>query len=148
MIGVSGHATMNEMFRAAARRRNERREGIAARLTGRPTVDTSRQASAGTLGALVAERERALQADDEQAVTHAEDKIDRLLGEARAGRAPAELEQPPPSFDGGVRGRLPRPTPGMVAESASQLLARSLLAYSQERRENEGRGQIANLSNF
>jgi hypothetical protein len=138
---------MNEMF-VAARRRDERLEGIAAQLTGR-----ARQESAGTLGSLMAECERALQAGDDEAAARVEQEIDRRLDEARAGREqgrdPATgqfvADQPPPSFDGGVMGRRPPPGPsGMVAETSGQLLARSLQTFAAERREDGGR-QIGNF---
>jgi hypothetical protein len=81
---------------------------------------------------------QAVNSGDEIAIEMANQRIDELVAEARAARAAAQPEAPPPvSFDGGVRGRRPGPAPpaGARVESAAQLFRRALARSLAEREE-------------
>jgi hypothetical protein len=143
---------MNRMFAEAASRRERRTAGALARLAGRPTLDTS-PSRQECMNALLVEREAAMRSGDEDSVAFVDHKIDRLFDESRAGRKPVEPEQPPPSFDGGVRGRRSvAPPGGGRIESSTELLMRSFMAHRVERRERGAdSGQtvvVGGLSNF
>jgi hypothetical protein len=146
---VNNNAAMNQLIVAGARRGE--RVGALARLAGSPPLetDTPRQER---LNALLADREAAMQSSDADALAFTEHRIDRLFEEARAARMPAESEQggeqpQPARFDGGVRGRRPFPGPGLVQESASQLMLRAMTQSRVERAERDadpGQTIIAN----
>ena len=89
---------------------------------------------------LLSDRDDAMRAGDPDALAFTEHRIDRLFEEVRAART----EQPRDrqtgefaSFDGGVRGRRPPPTPNVHQETAAALFQRALVASRQERAERE-----------
>jgi hypothetical protein len=124
--------TMNQMIVRAVRGDGGRTPGGVARLAGGSRSAALRERLSSALNDL----ESARRAGDEEAVGFCEFRVDQAVEEARATRAPAEPEAPPPIFDGGVR-RGPRPIvrPGMREDSAMELLARSFAQHSVEKRE-------------
>lgn len=84
-------------------------------------IDTSDRAAA--LAQVTQDFDRAAKAGDETAMAIADDRIDRLFAEARAARQQAETDhqEPPVSFDGGVRRpliRRQRPSMNTVIQGA------------------------------
>lgn len=99
------------------------------------------------LNALEATREEATRSGDDTLLAIAEDQINQLLDEARAGRASAEPEQPLPSFDGGVQRGVGRRPGGVRIESAGELMRRAMTQSRVERagRNADGRKVVANF---
>jgi hypothetical protein len=143
------NALMNAMIAEGATRGQRLTMGALARLAGgQPQEESSR----ARLSRLLAASADARQAGDEIAVAVAENAIDKLIADTRAARAEqprddqgrfvgadqhADHSGEPLDFDGGVRGRQPRPSPGMVAPSSTQLMAAAFAASRQERLERE-----------
>jgi hypothetical protein len=127
---------MNAMFANPARRGE--RAGALARLglANSPTLGTDTPAS-DRLTRLLGEVEDAKQAGDADALALTGLRIDHLFKETRAARKPDEAdqgaEQPPASFDGGVRQRRAFTPTGGRPETSSELLLRSVVASHTER---------------
>jgi hypothetical protein len=143
------NAMMNAMIAEGATRGERLTTGALARLFGEPPVSES---SRERLDMLEAERREAMRIGDDAALGLIEHNLDRLFEEARAARTEqprdaqgrfvgadqhADHSDGPIDFDGGVRGRQPRPSPGIGVESSNDLMQRALSASRVERRERE-----------
>jgi hypothetical protein len=138
-----GFDAMNAAILAGVRRGERLTTSALARLFGEPPVSESRRER---LDALEAQRREAMRIGDDTALGLIEHNLDRLFEEARAARTAQPRDAQgrftasaggDESFDGGVRGRQPRPSPGIGIESANDLMQRALSASRAERRERE-----------
>jgi hypothetical protein len=117
--------------------------GALARLAGSQPQEGQRE----RLNRVLEERDTAVQRGDDTALGLIDDQLDRLVADARAahterprdeqGRFVSAGDDESVDFDGGVRGRRPRPSPGMVEPTSTDLMRAAFMASRQERIERE-----------
>jgi hypothetical protein len=147
---VNNNAVMNRMIVAGARRGVDRTAEFASRLglSDSANVGTAvRERLSGALNDL----ERAERAGDADAIHLHEFRVQRARDEARAAREGTQpdqgVEEPPPSFDGGVQ-RRPLAPPGGLHETAGNLFRRAMETSRAERAQRQadpGQTIIANI---
>jgi hypothetical protein len=89
------------------------------------------------LSSVLNDLERAQRAGDGDAIDYFNHRLDKLVQESRAART-QQPEHGGSGFDGGVRGTVSRPRPGMWPEPTStQLMKQALIRHREEQAARE-----------